>query len=476
MHLLGSYPPAAEGSTSALYGSGGMETGVPPSHSSSSSQMKVVLKLAGSSQQQQEQEYEEDSPEEEFSTPFEDYYGFSEISELVVSIPLVLLRPPTPSPLEEEPILHSHEHRHHKPKKHKKHKKPSSREHSLYEPALEATNSSISHTPSLVTPTSDHGQTTPLSGKHLSFSQAQKASPFKFTISKSSSEESPLLGFSSSSPATPPVLEGGEKRGHAHKHKKQKHHHHHQQSSPLEKSQSISSLERAGSGGVRGVYSSTWGHGVSGGKPQSMLFSSPEDVFVSDSTSQSFSEGSQHLQDTSSSALDLQAQSQDIGKARKKKKKKHKHHALPPTSSPPPAGVPLATPLSEGGVVLKQGGSPPPAAALRKRRRSEPDDAIPPAKQFRHSPSPTPVSRSVSKQGSHEQSHDSQPLPPPVPAIRVTASPPRPAPPPKPTPPPVSSQGKLEPLNIGHFGTSCFILYREHYKNVYSGTTRKGHP
>ncbi len=367
--------------------------------------MKVVLKLSGS--KSKSSKHSRDFPQ--YGSASQDYPSSAESphgdpEEFMVSFPLAWLRPVTPTALEEEgewvelgeePTLapeqhHERKQHHHKVKKHKKHKKHSSveslpssleRPHPHYSDFDGGSSSEAGgHTPliSQAVPPSLSGKqhaTTPLSGKQLSFSKMQ-SSPFKFTISKSISEESPLSGgggggvasFSSSSPA----LEGGggDRKGHIHKHKKKHHHHHHRHhheqdapltSPPFEPSPSELGIPRMSSSIAPKVSPGSdilGGHSL-GGKHRG-IFSSPEEVLGSEDTSHSYMRDSQDSMETSSSFQDYSSsadvlshdsgsQSHDLSssqshdftsgrphKKKKDKKKKHKHsHGAPPPSHSP---------------------------------------------------------------------------------------------------------------------------------------------
>ena len=393
-------------------------------------------------------------------------------AELVVSIPLILLRPATPTAMVEEELSHGHKHKHHKIKKHKKHKKHSQ--------ALGHDDkggvADVSHTPNPIPisqATPEQEVATPLSGKHLSFSQVQ-SSPFKFTISKYSHEESPLQSGSSSFSGTEV-----EKKGHTHKHKK--HHHHHSQSSFVHTAHSAKAIRSTSETGlssalgptppgiVRGVAGTPPGmmRGVAGGGKPYAMFSSPDELLGSEDTSHSYTREShdssssqqEEMQshDTGLQSHDQGLQSRDqgpqsrdqgpqshdpglqshdpglqshdpgSGKSHKKKKKKHKHsHLIAPSSLPTPPPLPSL-----------EDSSPPVTQSHRKRSRtSESGDIFPPAKRFQQT-EPLPTKGSIGLTTKQEPVLSPDQFTPPT-TTRLPVQPgavPRPATPPRVTPP-----------------------------------------
>lgn len=362
--------------------------------------------------------------------------------ELVVSIPLARLRPVTPSAVEEEmeAVPQTHEHKHHKPKKHKKHKKHSSHE---VHPAPHVTTADVLHSPTPnPTPSRTTPAVTPLSGKHLSFSQTH-SSPFKFTISKNMP---PLPVQGGSSVNTSPLLEM-ERKGHTHKHKKHHHHHSHQSAALYQSPQPVGTGRNSTSEQGLDVSPSTGGSVGPGG-----MFSSPEEPLGGSAnyslwpTSRDLGTASQSVVmdsyydsiDTSSSLQDsLEVQSHDpesqshdlesqlrdpelqshdhgSGRSSKKKKKKHKHshpdttpplnpllNELPPQFSTRDKAEPIGQGLKRGRV--SDGETPPspkkvceePLPAMASAQLSKEDVMVdqytPPAPTLTQTPPSPPV-------------------------------------------------------------------------------------
>lgn len=285
--------------------------------------------------------------------------------ELLVSIPLVLLRPVTPSPFEEEKeeedepdmeeVLPQH-HKHHKVKKHKKHKKHIHElSHPLPGDGLQQSHST-GHMSNLIYQASPIIQ--PLGGKSSSqtWSPSLSSSPFKFKISTSRSEGS----LSGSSSDVTFDLERKEGSSSSHKHKKRHHHHHHHghhhhghhhhshhpEEGPIAdaRQETVSSSLTAEVGsGARGTME---------GKPLAMFLSreaQKSEVSVGSEVNIKMP-AAQGFMETPVKSHDQGAVSHDVEGARphkkkKEKKKKHKHshsHQLPPLTTPPQAAPPTS--------------------------------------------------------------------------------------------------------------------------------------
>lgn len=458
------------------------------------SQMKVVLKLSGS-------KHKAAKHTGEFPSFTAAAAAAAAVEELVVSIPLALLRPATPTAVEEEEpvMLHSHEYKHHKTKKHKKHKKHSS--HEMHPPqGAEYDKGHTSQTPNLIPipqGTPEHTVNASLSGKHLSFAQSH-GSPFKFTISKTASEESVLhrSSFSSTSPAIDAGSE--ESKGHIHKHKKRHHYHPPPQLSPhvpaaqtvgispsLQRLAGVSPSSRAGvSVGAVGMSPAVVGGVRRGGMEGSggKHHVSPEEALgtLSEDTSRSIVMESQDSLDTSSSfhdspeildqdVADLGTWSRDLGshihgsggsgKSHKKKdkKKKHKRSHLAP---PPPQSLPSVPMTSVEPPLVTQPTTPNPPmpfneemtrkTGLKRRRHSGSDDELPPVKRFQSVQSLTTKSSTVAVSKAPVTASEK----PTIPTINVS---PRSNTPPKLIPPPTSTapiQGKAGVLSV-RYSFSC---------------------